>query len=833
MRSCPTGIAILGTVLPAGLRFARPALVFVLSGVLLVHPHRAARADPAGPVFRWQSLPPLPGLAGRAGPFAGMSGDALIVAGGAGFAQTPRQGGATPWHDTIHVLDDPDGNWHLAGRLPRPLAYGLSVTTREGVVCAGGRDGERHHAAVLLLQWADGLLQTRPLPDLPRPCAFLCGACLGDTVYAAGGLEAPDATTALRTFWTLDLSADPLRWEEQEPWPGPERMMAVAAVQGSSFFLISGIRLKSEPRGKVLREYLSDGYRYTPGEGWRKITAVPRPVVAAPSPAPLLGHEQLVVLGGDDGARGAFPALSRQRGFPRQVLVYDTARNAWTVRGRLPFSVAGAPHVAWRGYTVVPGGESAAGTGSPDVWAGEVVQPGATLGWLDGAALAGAVLALGAIVVNLLRRRDPRGLQKEQTTGNERSAIGTPLYAWVVVGLLWVVAVLNYVDRQIIYSVFPLLQAELHLSNVQLGLLSSVFLWVYGLLSPFTGFLADRYGRKRIILTSLLVWSLVTWLTGKVSHFVELLGTRALMGVSEACYLPAALALIVSYHGNRTRSLASGLHHSGLYVGVVLGGAGGSWLGERYGWRLAFLVLGTAGVLYVLVLALFLREGQGGTPEEPGSAPLRFVPAIRELAGLPGFGILVLVFSTIATANCVIYTWLPLYLFEHFRMNLSAAGFSATFYLQAASLIGILLGGWLADRWSGVSDRGRLRTQALGLLLAAPGLALVGLTSSAGLLIGALILFGLGRGFYDCNVMPVLCQIARPDLRATGYGVFNLAGCLAGGVVALLAGVVKETVGLGRVFQLTGVLLLLVVFLLGRISVSGEDRAAVPGPSPV
>jgi MFS family permease/N-acetylneuraminic acid mutarotase len=762
-----------------------------------------------------------------AGPFAGVSGDALIVAGGASFSQPlTRQAGQKRWSDTILVLEDPDGSWIVGGQLHRPLAHGLSVTTRTGVVCAGGGDARRHEAAVFRLQWADGEVQTTPLPDLPRPCAFLSGALLGETLYVAGGLEAPEAATALKTFWALDLSAAAPQWQELEPWPGPERMSAVVAVQDESFFLISGVRLKPGSAGKVVREYLTDAYRYTPGQGWQKITAVPRPVVAAPSPAPTRGHEQLFVLGGDDGAQPALPWAGRQPRFPKQVLAYDTRRNAWAVAGQLPFSHVSAPQVSWRGYTVVPGGESQPGKSAAEVWAGEAAQPAAALGWLDGLTAGGVLLALGMICTNLVRRRrtPPAGpailrlvVHPERTT----------FYAWLVVGLLWMVAVLNYVDRQIIYSVFPLLQADLHLSAVQLGLLSSAFFWVYGLLSPFSGFLADRYGRKRIIVASLLIWSLVTSLTGKVSNFPELLATRALMGVSEACYLPAALALIVTYHGNRTRSLASGLHHSGLYVGVVLGGVGGSWLGEQYGWRWAFLLLGAAGTLYVLVLLLALRERPAGTGESAPATRVGFGQALRELKGRPGFGTMMLVFSTIATANCVLYTWLPLYLYEKFRMNLVGAGFSATFYVQAASVAGILLGGWLADRWSEVTGRGRLRTQVLGLLLAAPALVLIGWTTSAGLLIGALVLFGLGRGCYDCNVMPVLCQVARSDLRATGYGVFNLAGCVAGGSLALLAGVLKEAVGLGLGFQFVGLLLLVGAILLGRVRVSGQDALAV------
>jgi MFS family permease/N-acetylneuraminic acid mutarotase len=808
------------------------ALALVLAWMLLASPASATGADPPRDVFRWRPWPPLPEPLGLAGPFAGVSGDALIVAGGAHFSEAlNRQAGPKPCSDTVFVLQEPDGGWVVGGRLHRPLAHGLSVTTRTGVVCAGGSDAGRHEAGVFRLKWEDGQLHTTPLPDLPRPCAFLCGALLGDILYVAGGLETPTAATALKTFWALDLAADPLRWQELEPWPGPERMAAVAAAQDESFFLISGVRLQPGPTGKVVRESLTDAYRYTPGRGWRKITAVPRPVVGAPSPAPTVGHEHFFVLGGDDGAQPALPWAQRQPRFPRQVLAYDTRRNAWTVRGQLPFSHIGVPQVSWRGYTVLAGGESRPGQSAADVWAGETVQPAAALGWLDGLMLGAALLALGLIGANLVRRGRTPAVGPAVTSPVVGPGKAT-VYAWLVVGLLWVVAVLNYVDRQVIYSVFPLLQADLHLSAVQLGLLSSVFFWVYGLLSPVSGFLADRYGRKRIIVASLLFWSLVTWLTGQVSHFSALLATRALMGVSEACYLPAALALIVSYHENRTRSLASGLHHSGLYVGVVLGGVGGSWLGERYGWRWPFLLLGAVGTLYVLVLLLTLREPPAGQGEPAPAFRVGFGQALRELKGLPGFGTMMLVFGTIATANCVIYTWLPLYLYEQFRMNLVGAGFSATVYIQAASLAGILLGGWLADRWSGVTARGRLRTQMLGLLLAAPALVLIGWTTSAGLLVGALVMFGLGRGCYDCNAMPVLCQIVRSDLRATGYGILNLAGCVAGGSIALLAGVLKEAVGLGLAFQLVGLVLLSVTLLLARIRVSGHDALTVRPASP-
>lgn len=190
-------------------------------------------------------------------------------------------------------------------------------------------------------------------------------------------------------------------------------------------------------------------------------------------------------------------------------------------------------------------------------------------------------------------------------------------YKWLVVALLWVVALLNYLDRQVIFAVFPLLQAELHVSSFQLGLLGTSFLWVYGLLSPLGGYAADRFSRRGVILTSLIAWSAITWLTGHSRTYGQLLAARGLMGISEACYLPAALAMIADYHDGQTRSRATGLHQSGLYAGIALGGAGGGWMGQYYGWRAAFFVLGIAGLIYAAVIAWGLKEA----PKRPIDSP--------------------------------------------------------------------------------------------------------------------------------------------------------------------------------------------------------------------
>ena len=378
------------------------------------------------------------------------------------------------------------------------------------------------------------------------------------------------------------------------------------------------------------------------------------------------------------------------------------------------------------------------------------------------------------------------------------------IYPWLVVALLWVVAALNYVDRQVIFTLFPLLRADLHLSSVQLGMLGTIFLWVYGAVSPFVGYLADRFSRRNVIVASFGIWSLVTLFLGLAHTYAEVLTAQALMGLSEACYIPAALALIADYHGEASRSRAVGLHQSGLYAGIVFGGVAGGWIGEHYGWHVVFYVLGTGGLFYLLLLTFSLKDPPRQvrvTDKETNKLP--FSVAIAELAGNGAFLLLLAAMTLVSIALWCVYTWLPLFLFERYKLNLASAGFSATFYIQAASFAGILIGGWLADAWSRTSRRARGWTQAIGLMLAGPGLLLVASTYSWWVLIPCLVSFGLGRGFWDSNLMPVLCQVISEKLRATAYGIFNSAGCIGGGVMALVAGALKSTVGLAAALEIS------------------------------
>jgi len=390
--------------------------------------------------------------------------------------------------------------------------------------------------------------------------------------------------------------------------------------------------------------------------------------------------------------------------------------------------------------------------------------------------------------------------------------------AWLVVALLWPVACLNYLDRLMITTMRDSIKAEIVMTDAQFGLLTSVFLWVYALLSPSAGFLADRFGRSRVIIGSLFVWSAVTWLTGHARDFNQLLAARALMGVSEACYMPAALALITDYHRGPTRSLATGLHISGLYAGAALGGLGG-FLAEHFRWQSAFSLFGAVGVGYSILLVLTLRDDRGVVDESPASsvpgAQLKLSSALSYLLRRPSFLALLAYFSLLSIAYWAIYGWLPTYLGEHFKLGQGAAGLSATAYLQVASFAGIVAGGAWADRWARRNLRGRLYVPLIGFCLAGPALFLAASTDVLRIAIGGLIVFGMARGFADANNMPILCQIADRRHRATGYGVMNFVSCILGGLMTYAAGALNDAqVGLQKVFQYSSAGVVIAVLLL-------------------
>lgn len=393
--------------------------------------------------------------------------------------------------------------------------------------------------------------------------------------------------------------------------------------------------------------------------------------------------------------------------------------------------------------------------------------------------------------------------------------------AWLVVALLFPVALLNYLDRQMIASMKVSVMGDIKDigSEANWGHMLASFKWVYAIFSPIGGYIADRFSRKLTICGSLFVWSLITWLTGHVGSFNELYWARTLMGISEAFYIPAALALIADYHTAGTRSRAIGVHQMGIYCGVMVGGFAGFVAdAPDLGWRFMFDFTGLAGILYAIPLLLLLRDVPRQADTQKARDPAARGGPLGELLMNRNFILLVFYFTLPALAAWVVRDWMPAILQKAFNISQGKAGVSASLYWQAAALLSAILGGWLADRWMQRSERGRIYVSAIGMMLIVPAMFGVGnapALNSFGLAIASLILFGVGWGFFDCNNMPILSQIARPHMRATGYGLMNFVSMMCGGVADWGFGVMRDhQVPLNIIF---GVFALVCVFSLGLV----------------
>ncbi|MCC6511928.1 MAG: MFS transporter [Pirellulaceae bacterium] len=384
------------------------------------------------------------------------------------------------------------------------------------------------------------------------------------------------------------------------------------------------------------------------------------------------------------------------------------------------------------------------------------------------------------------------------------ASITTSHYIWVVVMLLWPVALLNYLDRQMMAAMKASIMHDIPSIAIETnwGLLLGCFKWVYAGLSPFGGYFADKFSRRWIIAVSLLVWSGVTWLTAHVTSFEQLLWTRSLMGISEACYIPAALALIADFHSKLTRSRAIGIHQTAIYAGLILGGFSGyAAESPNFGWRMAFTVAGMVGVAYAFPLWYWLRDAPKQPQFESTANPNvtanatsvpRSAARVSELLGSVSFYLLVAYFTLPAIAGWVVKDWMPEILRTRFTLGQGLAGVSAALYVNLAALGGAFLGGWLADLRMRTSVRGRIQVSAAGMLMIVPALLGIGYAPTLTVAVLFLILFGLGWGFFDCNNMPILSQIARPELRATGYGIMNFVSISCGGFADLIYGVCRD-----------------------------------------
>ncbi|MCY3005934.1 MAG: MFS transporter [Planctomycetota bacterium] len=398
------------------------------------------------------------------------------------------------------------------------------------------------------------------------------------------------------------------------------------------------------------------------------------------------------------------------------------------------------------------------------------------------------------------------------------------------------VALLNYLDRQMMAtmrdSVMESIPEFADSKNPQemWGIMLGQFKWVYAVFSLLGGAIADRFSRRWTICASLFAWSAITAWTGHVQSYQELLWARSLMGVSEAFYIPAALALITDYHSEATRSRAVGLHQMAIYLGVICGGFGG-YAASHFGWRWAFVSCGILGMLYALPLSLLLRDSprqlELGSDSLHSDSESSWRSSFLTLLTNPSFLLLVAYFTLPAMAAWVVRDWMPSILKERFGLGQGASGVTATLYWQLAAIVGASLGGMLADRWMQRNGRGRIYVSALGVVMIVPAIFGVGNAVDVTMAVGFLILFGLGWGFFDCNSMPILSQIVGANHRATGYGIMNFVSISFGGLADWGFGRLQDAkVPLNISFGLFALLAIVSIGLVLSIKVRSSDEHA-------
>jgi MFS family permease len=403
-----------------------------------------------------------------------------------------------------------------------------------------------------------------------------------------------------------------------------------------------------------------------------------------------------------------------------------------------------------------------------------------------------------------------------------------PNGAWLTVGFLWLAGASNYLTRTMLTTMRGSVMADIPMTEAEFGLLTSIFLWVYAFASPVGGFLADRFSRRKVIICSIFAWSAITWATAHVHSFREFLILRALLGLSEACYIPAAMALIADYHRGSTRSLATGIHMSGLVLGSVIGGIGG-WLAETHGWNYAYTVIGLPNLIYSLFLVLVLREAPreaadnlaAGTP----APTVGFFPAMQSLWRTWPYYIVIAAWCLQGAVGWMIIGWMPTHMREQFHLGQGAAGFSALGYVYVTQFLGLLIGGYASDRMSVRRPLARIIFPAITFMLVAPAFWLTGFYDGMVFTILSLVGWGLAEGFLGANMMPILCIVIDARYRATALGVLNcFTACFGGASVYLVGALCDAHVGVQFIITMAGFGVFFCGALLYLVSVTLRRR---------
>ena len=626
-----------------------------------------------------------------------------------------------------------------------------------------------------------------------------------------------------------------------------DSILSTAAVCDSTLFIAGGCTLSRDAAGETARTYLSDmiGYDMTsndPAEwgaaGKQQPAGPGTPVAAAAGPAPVR-ENSIILIGGDK--RGNAPDPSKPVVQSRDILVYDVIGNKWTHQGEWPVGIATAPAVVKGSEIMTISGETAPGVRTP-------VNASASAGYhfemstVDYAVLILTVIVMAIIIVSAVRN----GVKNVSAVTDPNTRPG--LWAWVAVIVLWFVVMLNYFDRQLLSALHEPIVRDIPQTEAQFGMVTSVFLLIYALLSPVGGFLADRYSRRLMILCSLVVWSVVTWWTGHAEDYTSLLIARGAMGISEAFYIPAALALITDYHRGSTRSIATGLHMSGIYVGMAVAGFGAT-MASWTGWRMTFALFGLIGVAYAIVLILFLKDpakapadtAQAKKPSEPKEKTVLInvdndERAIKEpasnlstgavlsslLSGRPMWMLLAVV-AFAGAGNWFLLTWYPTLLQDKYQLSSAEAGPAATLWSSVAKYVAVLGGAILADMWYRRNARARALVPGITFTISGPLVVLALLPGIFGwdiavplvLMLGLVATQGLAQGSLDATLMPVLRSHIDERYSATGYGLLNLTSAGVGALISFFGGWFKDQgVPLTTTLAAAGCLMLLCGLLL-------------------
>lgn len=411
------------------------------------------------------------------------------------------------------------------------------------------------------------------------------------------------------------------------------------------------------------------------------------------------------------------------------------------------------------------------------------------------------------------------------------------LTAWTAVGLLWFAGGSNYLTRTTLTTMRGSIIADIPMTDAQFGLLTTAFLWFYAAASPFGGFLADRFSRRMVVICSVVLWSSITLVTAHVNSFEPFLVLRALLGLSQAFYIPAAVALIVDFHLGPTRALAGGIHLTGLVFGNMVGGLGG-WLAEKHGWSDAYTCIGLPNLALAILLIFFLRDPprehlQAASPATP-TGKIRLGDALRSLARPGPYYYFLACQAVQGGVSWIIIGWIPTLMREKFALAQGTAGFSSLGLMYGSQMTGLLIGGFWSDRWSRANPRARIIIPALAIMVGAPVFLATAWIHSISLTLLSLGMWGLAMGFLGANNMPIVCLVVDPRYRATAVGIMNCATAIVGGFSIYGIGALRDAkMGFSSILIITAVGVFLCGLLLWLVNVAlKRHEAGAAGPLP-